>query len=93
MKKLIITIAIILGFGLATFAAPGGGLFQRGSTESDYFGNSDSNRDINPMLPGSHNNNYDANGQNGNPTPVGSGIAVLAGLGGAYLIAKKRRKE
>lgn len=25
--------------------------------------------------------------------PVGSGIAVLIGLGGAYLLAKKRREE
>lgn len=91
MKKTILTIAIILGFGLAIFANPdGGGLFGRGSTEDGYFGY---NRENNPVLPNNHNNNYDANGQNGDPTPVGSGIAVLMGLGGAYLVAKKRRKE
>ena len=90
MKKLIMTIAIILGLGLTSFADPnqGGGLFQRGATSEDmYFG---SNRDATtPMLP---THGLDGN-QDAEDTPVGSGIAVLLGLGGAYLVAKKRKEE
>jgi LPXTG-motif cell wall-anchored protein len=31
--------------------------------------------------------------QDANTTPVGGGIAVLAVLGGAYLLAKRRKEE
>ncbi len=96
MKKLALTIAIVLGLGMTAFANGdnnNGGLFKRGSTEEDYYGYFGTNRDgANPLLPNYHNNNYDANGQNGNPTPVGSGVLVLLGLGGAYLIAKRREE-
>jgi len=87
MKKLTLTIAILLGLGLTAFADNyhGGGLFQRGASteEMDYM-----NRDAMPALPthGSQ-NNYDANG------PIGSGIAVLLGLGAAYLVGKRRKEE
>jgi len=91
MKKLALTIAIILGLGMTTFADPnGGGLFQRGKdmdatrtwTEGD-----------NPFLPINHGNDYNANGQNGEPTPLGTGIAVLTALGAAYLVGKRRHEE
>ena len=66
MKKLIMTIAIVLGLCATSFADPnGGGLFQRGAHGET--------------------TNQDA--------PVGSGIAVLLGLGAAYLVGKKRREE
>lgn len=88
MKKLIITTAIVLGMSMTTFAGPnqGGGLFQRGagSDEMDYMNRTGEM----PMLPNhGETTNQDSNG------PVGSGIAVLALLGGAYLIGKKHRKE
>lgn len=35
----------------------------------------------------------DLPGEDPNSGPLGSGIAVLAGLGTAYLIAKKRKEE
>lgn len=39
MKKLALTIVIILGLGLTSFAAPnGGGLFQRGVSDEEYYG-------------------------------------------------------
>ena len=82
MKKTIITIAILLGLTLTTFADPtGGGLFHRGE-------DTEVNRtDIFPMLP-THNEttNQDA-------TPLGSGIVLLTALGTAYLVGKKRREE
>ena len=77
MKKLALTLAIVLGLGMASFA-DNAGLFGRGESES-------ANRDqMFPVLP-LHN-------QPGNQpaTPLGSGIAVLIGLGAAYAVAKKR---
>ena len=98
MKKLTLTIAIILGMTMTTFAD--GGLFQRGynakngfSGYSIYFNSkADDNNmlrdnEIYPLLP--------AHGQADDQpaAPVGSGIAVLMGLGAAYMVAKKRREE
>ena len=86
MKKLVLTIAIVLGLSMTTFANPdGGGLFQRGAeipTEG-VFRSSDT-----PMLPiHNQNENQDAN------APLGSGLAVLLGLGAAYAVAKKRQEK
>jgi hypothetical protein len=92
MKKLIATTAIILGLSMTTFAQ--GGLFHRGagagdSQRADYslMKGAGDNGEATPMLP-----NHDATGGN-QPAPVGSGIAVLMGLGAAYMVAKKRREE
>ena len=88
MKKLVLTIAIVLGLGMTIFANPdGGGLFQRGETtpESNAVF---SNGNDNPLLPNhGKTSNQDAN------APLGSGIAVLVGLGAAYAIGKKRKEE
>lgn len=82
MKKLVLTIAFVLGLGLTTFANPnGGGVFGRG--ESTEQGNHE-NTFFAPGLP--------QHGQNGNqPAPLGSGTIVLTALGAAY--AMKKRKE
>ena len=87
MKKLVLTVAIVLGLGMTSFADPnGGGLFQRGNTPENP---ENINRDgglVTPGLPGhGATTNQDA--------PVGSGITVLLGLGAAYLVGKKRREE
>ena len=82
MKKLTLTIAILLGLSTTTFADPnGGGLFHRGEDTGV------NRTDIFPMLP-THNEttNQDA-------TPLGSGIVLLTALGTAYLVGKKRREE
>ena len=94
MKKLIATTAIILGLSLTTFAD--GGLFQRGynaqngSSGYSYFsaktGGDNASGVAMPMLP--------QHGQETNqPAPLGSGIVLLAALGGAYLVGKRRREE
>ena len=86
MKKLALTIAIVLGLGMTSFADPnGGGLFNRGEVVEEGNG-----RDLDlfssPLLPlHGETDNQDA--------PVGSGIVLLSVLGGAYLIGKKRREE
>ena len=98
MKKLMITIAIVLGLSLTTFAQDeafgGGGLFQRGAIEDNGIG-----------LPGFYlgldltGGLFDApalpdHGLDGNQNaPLGTGIAILAALGGAYLVAKRRKEE
>ncbi len=88
MKKLIITTAIILGIATTTIADPTerGGLFQRGNVAERSMMRDGTDM---PMLPNQHglggNQNADA--------PLGTGIAVLLGLGAAYLVGKKRREE
>jgi hypothetical protein len=85
MKKLIITFAIVLGLGTAALAQ--GGMFQRGATKEQPSGAKDDA--FNPMLPTDHGQGTSANAD----VPIGTGIAVLATLGGAYLLGKKRREE
>ena len=95
MKKLIITTAIVLGMSMTSFADPnGGGLFQRGIADEEYYGMGYYNNGMrtsngSPMLP----THGAITNQDADQTPIGSGLAVLALLGGAYLIGKKRREE
>ena len=84
MKKLALTIAIVLGLSMTTFAE-GGGLFQRGAEQKQ---TSNINRSGSPMLP---NHGSDQNGDA--DAPLGTGIAVLAGLGAAYLIGKRHKED
>ena len=87
MKKLARTLAIVLGLSMTTFA-DGGGLFQRGANpeqENGFTGN----RTSDPMMPALPNH-----GETGNQdAPLGTGIAVLAVLGGAYLAGKRHKQE
>ena len=88
MKKLAITIAILLGLYMTTFADPnGGGLFQRGIvSDEEYFGSGFRNNER-PIMPYHElNNNQPAS------SPLGSGIAILLGLGAVYTL-KTRNKE
>jgi len=85
MKKLALTIAVVLGLGLTTFANNDGGLFQRGASEPTYGLYRD--RDDRLLVVPGHGKteNMDA--------PLGSGVAVLLGLGAAYMVAKKRKED
>lgn len=92
MKKTILTIAIVFGLATVTFADPNGsGLFQRGIvTDEEYYGTSSYfNRNGDLEAPGLPNHNLVGN-QN---APLGSGIAVLLGLGAAYFVAKRKKEE
>ncbi len=95
MKKTIITLTLILGITMTTFAD--GGLFNRGYNAENgqasgyiYFGaKAEVDNAVSPTMP-----LLPQHGQNTNqPAPLGSGIAVLMGLGAAYLVGKKRREE
>ena len=96
MKKLIITTSLIIGIGLMAVAEGNtGGLFGRAGNGSGnhagyvLYGTKDgeSTSDLlTPMLP--------QHGQETNqPAPLGSGIAVLLGLGAAYLAIKKHKED
>ena len=83
MKKLALTIAIVLGLSMSTFAEGnhGGGLFLRGDEPT-----SNTKAEGMPGLPG--------HGATGNQdAPVGTGIAIMTALGAAYLIGKRRKED
>ena len=85
MKKLALTIAIVLTMGLSAMAQDGG-LLNRGVSfdKQDRNGLRDNGA---PVVPGEFgtDNNFDG--------PLGSGVAVLLGLGAAYLVGKKRKED
>ena len=89
MKKLTLTTAILLGLATTALADPnGGGLFQRGTSPEmeGMYGNRSTNT---PMLPSHGSSENHAADQ----LPLGSGIAVLLGLGAAYLATKKHKED
>jgi hypothetical protein len=83
MKKLILTAAIVLSMGIGAFAQQGeGALLRSNATRGD--------RNLTtPSIPQGFGETTDANAD----TPIGSGIAVLVGLGAAYMVAKKRKED
>ena len=90
MKKLALTLAIVLGMTFAASAQylgdngqpQGGGLFGRGETRDG--GNASSVST--PLLPGHGlNTNQDA-------APLGSGALLLIGFGAAYAMSKRSKK-
>ena len=90
MKKQIMTIAIVLGLSMTSFAQ--GGLFHRGAnadgTPAEVSLTGDGTKgpgDNTPMLP-IHNQN------DNEPAPLGSGIVLLTALGAGYIVAKKRKE-
>ena len=85
MKKLTLTLAVILGMTIGA-SAQQHSMFQR--ERMDYEGINREATSTVPMLPNHHGltDDYDAEG------PVGSGIAVLIGLGAAYALGKKRKE-
>ena len=89
MKKLIMTSAIVLALSFTTFAQ-GGSMFHRENSGENgtslYESKGGFNKGFGPNLPG--------HGETGDvDAPLGSGIVLLAGLGAAYMVAKKRREE
>ena len=88
MKKLTLTLALILALAMGASAQgfinnldeyEEKGLFGRGLTLFE-------ENEVYPLLPDGHNLEGDQD------APLGSGIAVLIGLGAAYAVAKKREE-
>lgn len=94
MKKIALTIAIILGMSIGVFAQQQscGGLFQRGYVSDESYYGTSSYREGNPLLPNQYGNNGDFNGETGE-APLGSGIALLVGLGAGYMFAKRHKED
>ena len=90
MKKLIMTIAIVLSMGTMAFAQDvevyeERGLFGMGK-ESGIFGAKAGEDAL--LLPGhGETDDQDADG------PLGTGIALLTALGAAYLVGKRRKED
>ena len=91
MKKLALTIAIVLAMGMTSFAQiehevyeqQGGGLFGRG-LDFELFGADES---LLKLPEFGEEDDVDAD------APLSGGIAMLIGLGTAYLVGKKRKEE
>ena len=93
MKKIVLTIAVVMGMALATNAqyfgnednavsAQGGGLFGRGETPEGAF---DRTGVLLPMLPHDHGLTDDQD------APLGSGVWLLLGFGAAYALGKRKK--
>lgn len=90
MKKLVMTIAIVLSMGATAFAQDvevyeERGLFGMGK-ESSIFG-AKAGEDALLLPEHGMDDDQDAEG------PLGTGIALLTTLGAAYLVAKKRKED
>ena len=91
MKKLIITIAIVLGMGIGAYAQDCIGEIEY--EERGLFGlgkHVGADRSLNEslLLPSEHGLDDDQDS-----APLGSGITVLMGLGTVYLLGKRRKKD
>lgn len=95
MKKLLLTIAIVLGINYGACAQFGGGLFQYGEvSDDDYYGSvwyaldqNNSRNGFMPVLPGhGSSDNQDA-------APLGSGALLLVGFGTAYAFRKRKDRS
>lgn len=87
MKKITMTLVILLGLTIGSFAQEGG-LFGKGPSRGADNGYSYREGEGSLMgLPNEHGLTKDQD------TPLGSGIVALIGFGAAYMIAKKRREE
>ena len=82
MKKIVTTIAIVLMMGLGASAQTS--LLGKENNYDEKFRDGDNTPFI---LPTSHGDDGDSD------APLGTGIAVLAGLGAAYLVGKRRSEE
>lgn len=81
MKKLVVTLVMVLGLASMSFSQS---FFGKSSNEEPFREGEPSGM----MFPGhGGDGDFDADG------PLGSGIAVLIGLGGAYMLAKKKKNK
>jgi len=99
MKKIMITLSLVVGIAVSTQAqyysskdGRGGGLFGRGLVAHEmYYGlgygqNSLLNDNGLPGIP----NGHDLEGDQ--PAPLGSAVVLLSALGVAYLVGKRRKQ-
>lgn len=88
MKKLVLTIAIVLGVSFGAMSQQGGGLFQRGAS-NDCFGDDRMSNGFSLGMP----NTYLGSTDNSDATPLGSGMLMFIALGTGYAIARRKREK
>lgn len=99
MKKIMITLSLVMGLAISTQAqyfsnkdGQGGGLFGRGLVADELYSgpgygqNSLLNDNGLPGIP----NGHDLEGDQ--PAPLGSAVVLLSALGVAYLVGKRRKQ-
>lgn len=86
MKKIIFSLALALGLGLSGFSQEGG-LFGYGPEREYDYDYYSTNRNTGLLLPTSHGLDDDFD------SPLGTGTAILLGLGAAYFVSKRNRKK
>ena len=89
MKKLVLTIAIVLGVTFGATAQESSLFFndmQQFTTNEDFLGGNLGDGFKTPGLPGDHGGTGDVD------APLGSGALLLIGLGAAYAVRKRKNK-
>ena len=86
MKRIAITLAIVLGIAVGA-SAQNRGLFGRGPEHGESYDSYDRTTNGGLMLPTSHGTNTDQEA-----APLGGGALLLIGFGAAYAM-KKRKKQ
>lgn len=90
MKKLALSIAIVLGMSLGAFAQ--GGLFQYGNAYDDYGTRTGLRAPLtDPLIPIVPGHGFDGS-QDGTETPLAGGALLLIGFGAAYALKKRSKK-
>ena len=94
MKKTALTFALVLAMGIGTFAQESeGGMLKRSKEYQSTYRNDGRQRLVDRdgsfiTLPG-----FGQTDDQDGALPLGSGIAVLLGLGAAYMVGKKRKED
>ena len=90
MKKLAMTIAIALLMGTTVFAQESDGMLRRSRDYEAARRGDNPTRGSGLVLPIEHGSDTDYDSTS---SPLGSGVAVLLGMGVAYLVGKRRKEE
>ena len=94
MKKTALTFALVLAMGIGTFAQESeGGMLKRSKEYQSTYRNDGRQQLVDRdgsfiTLPG-----FGQTDDQDGALPLGSGIAVLLGLGAAYMMGKKRKED
>ena len=94
MKKLMMTFALVLAMGIGAFAQEGeGGMLRRSKEYQETYRNDGRTRGEGDGLSLGLPTEFGATGDFDGAAPLGSGIAVLLGMGAAYMVGKKRKEN
>lgn len=87
MKKILLTIAVIMTISLSTNAQSDGFFSTNNFDYFDYRNGIEIGNEIGFALPAGHGYDYDTN------APIGGGLIILTALGAGYAIHSRRNKK